>query len=256
MRMRAALLLAAWSAMPLAAQETPVRILPATPQAGEAFAIIGTYGFNRSAVFASTTARREGSVIEVSQPQVFGSSAPNRWSRYGATVAGLEAGTYTVRAGHFLTEYGVYLDGTPPVDLPITVVPGTAAQPLHRDLDGNWFDPAQPGWGINLVQGESGALLAIWLTYGELFFSSGRALESEWIAMPAGRWTTPTTHRGLLYQSAGTRLGQSPVDSDASPVGLGTIEILGPDRMRFSFIRATIMGTWFEGRSTLQRFAF
>lgn len=260
MGLRLLFLLAACVSLPLAAQETPVRILPANPQAGEAFAVIGAYGYNRGGYFTTTAASRAGNVLEISQPHVLDKPyyEQERWARYGTTIPGLEAGVFTIRGGHFLTEFGTFGDtpGTPPYEMQVTVGPATTIQPRFRELDGNWFDPAQAGWGVNIVQGDSGALFAIWMTYGEKWFRPDGAFESEWLAIPAGRWIDATTFRGLLYESAGAQAGQPSRSSMASPVGLATLEFLGNEQVKFSIVRATLMGTWFERQWTLKRFAF
>ena len=253
-RLAGAVLFAA-GALPSVALET--RVLPADPQAGETIAVILTHVFNKACSLVTGTARVEGNTVLVGQPQAtFGGKL--NWCRLGSTVGGLGVGNYTVPGTAFTNENWDF-GQIPSVGTAFAVSPAATSTPQYRDLDGNWFDPAQPGWGMNVVQGDSGALFGVWLSYVEV----GASLEvgrsnyaAEWIVLPAGRWITPTKFRGLLYASMGRQIHQSPVESLVGVVGLGTIEILSQDRMKFSVVRATNSGTFIEGEWTLNRFAF
>lgn len=243
---------AALAAFAAAAQQ---RVFPSDPQDGETFALVWAYAYGGTSYFTTTSAQRDGAVITVAQPQVPGGAA-TQWSRFGATIAGLGIGTYSVRGGPYVNTIPTAYLGTRAFESTVTVVPGAPASPQYRELDGNWFDPAQPGWGVNLVQGDSGALFAVWLGYSDRNFYGMANYPATWLVLPAGRWVSASTFRGLLYESAGTRITEPVRSSQVSPVGMATLEFLGEDRVRLRTIRATNTGEWVERESILRRFAF
>jgi hypothetical protein len=110
-----------------------------------------------------------------------------------ALFPNVPAGTYRV---------GVELSypGTGPAWLgTLIVAAGGPATPAFTRLSGNWFDPAGPGRGLNIVQGASGALMVLWLDHGIPPTYEPQAPQApSWLVMPSGQWTTPTTFRGLL----------------------------------------------------------
>lgn len=247
-RAATALLLAL--ALPLAAQE--VRILPADPQAGESFAVMAGYAFRGSCGFVTAATRLESSSVVVEPPRnPFGPRMS--WCRMGASIAGLGAGAYVVSAPALPNENASF-GQTSPFTIPVNVGQSTASAPQFRDLDGNWFDPAQAGWGINIVQGDSGALFGVVLTYAEI--GAAGVYGSEWLVMPAGRWVTPTRFRGLLMASARPRTGLESTPSAVMVMGLATLDLLAQDRMRLTMQYVNYSGTWLAGEWTLRRFAF
>lgn len=251
MRRAVVFVIAALAAFGAAAQQ---RVFPPDPQDGETFAVVWAFPYGGTSYFTTTSAQRDGTVITVAQPQVPGGAA-TQWSRFGAAIAGLVPGTYAVRGGPYTNTNPYAYLGTRAFESTVSVVPGAPASPRHRELDGNWFDPAQPGWGVNLVQGDSGALFAVWLGYSD-GVSSRSNYPAAWLVLPAGRWVSPDTFRGLLYESAGTRITEPTGSSQVSPVGMATLEFLGGDRVRVRTTRATNAGNWVEGEWTLRRFAF
>ncbi|HYC36627.1 MAG TPA: hypothetical protein VEC19_09415 [Usitatibacter sp.] len=251
----AALFASAVLSLALAAQAQERRVFPPDPQAGEAFAFVGAYNYGTGGYFTTSSIERDGPVITVGQPQVLGTT-PLKWSRFGATMGGLPAGTYTIRAGPYSNQNSLFGYPVPAHELSVNVVAGTAAAPAHRELDGNWFDPAQPGWGVNLVQGDSGALFGVVLNYREFSFSEFANYPVIWHVVPDGRWITPTIFRGVLYESVGTRINEAATSSHTSPVGMATLEFLAPDRMKLRTVRATLIGVWLESEAILRRFEF
>lgn len=256
MRPLLVLLTLAVAAMPLAAQEP--RVLPIDPQAGESFAVVSAYSFMRPVChFVTGSSRANSSTVTIEQPQSpFGQVEPDGrrgWCRYGAPIAGLPAGAYKVIVPPLQNDNGIF-GQAPPFEIALAISPSSATAPRYRDLDGNWFNPAQPGWGMNLVQGDSGALFGVWLTYVEI--NSLDPNPSEWMVMPEGRWISPTRFRGLLYASAGRPVQQPPAASRVAPIGMVTLDFPSQERMTFSVVRANIAGEWKQSQSTLQRFEF
>jgi len=64
------------------------------------------------------------------------------------------------------------------------------------DFTDLWYNPADDGWGLNIVQHASHNLFAVWYTYGP----DGR---DTWYVMPSGAWSSPTTYVGTLFTVAG-----------------------------------------------------
>jgi photosystem II stability/assembly factor-like uncharacterized protein len=60
---------------------------------------------------------------------------------------------------------------------------------LGTDL---WWNPAQPGWGLSIVQHDNLQVFAVWFTYDE----RGRP---TWRFVPGGTWADSTTFTGALY---------------------------------------------------------
>ncbi|HYC36626.1 MAG TPA: hypothetical protein VEC19_09410 [Usitatibacter sp.] len=148
---------------------------------------------------------------------------------------------------------------------------GAPATPQYRRLNGNWFDPAAPGTGVNLVQGRSGALLAAWLTHpppdldpwsSMLPPASGPNTFGGWYVMSEGRWVSPTVFRGPLFITYGPP-SDRPWDGSmlsAQPAGFAQFTFVGPEEMRFE---ATVMNGHLNRNQgtvsvtqTLRRFRF
>jgi hypothetical protein len=253
-----ALALAAVAGVALGAH-AQLRLLPAHPQAGESFAIVGAYRLQGSCLFAKTSVRVEGNEVRIDSPRVVDADLRNEWCRLGATVDGLAQGAYDVTSAPLAHAVA----GNLWISMRANVAPPAIATPEHRGLDGNWFDPQQPGWGMNLVQSPSGALFGVWLGYQATFRPPGHGGEfdvtvkdNEWLVMSAGRWVSPTQYRGLLHASMGAPINQGRIESHLSPVGLATITFTDRARARLSIQYATIFGEWFEGEWNLHRMEF
>lgn len=73
-----------------------------------------------------------------------------------------------------------------------------AAAPAEN-FSGMWWNPAEPGWGVSLVQGPSGAVFATVYAYD----ADG---SSMWIAMPDPKWSSARVIEGALYLTHGQPL--------------------------------------------------
>lgn len=110
--------------------------------------------------------------------------------------------------------------------------PRPAATPQSRTLSGNWFAPAENGIGLNIIQGPSGILFSIYFTYRQ---GSGLLTEPQWFSVPGGKWITPTTFQGLLYETRGAPLDKAftPANFHVRPVGTVTLVFAGAERVDF-----------------------
>lgn len=163
-------------------------------------------------------------------------------------------------AGALQVEYSV--DWATParnVALQSLVVPALAeVSPAYRKLSGNWFDPAAPGTGVNLVQNaNSGRLFAAWLAYN-VTVGYEHPGEPGWLVMSGGRWLTPTRWRGLLYQTIGRGPNfqwEAPRFS-IKPLGYMTLEFESADSVRFEATLVHPNSGQFSVTSNLRRFQF
>jgi lysyl endopeptidase len=92
------------------------------------------------------------------------------------------------------------------------------AGPLE-DFTGMWWNPAEPGWGVSIVQDASNQVFATWFTYDK----SG---QPTWLSLPGGRWTSVSSLEGTLYRTTGSSFA-SPYESarfSVQAAGTGRIE--------------------------------
>jgi lysyl endopeptidase len=59
-----------------------------------------------------------------------------------------------------------------------------------------WWNPAESGWGLNLIQHPSGIIFGVWYTYD----ADGKR---TWFVLPSGSWTSANVYTGPLYATAG-----------------------------------------------------
>ena len=249
--MTRAALFAALAGAAFAAGAAEVRVLPPDPRPGEAFAVVAAFDFTTAPCgYQSGSSERSGNALRITAHTGTGSGGNSGGCRAGTLVDGLPAGTYTTSV-----EYA----GRPVLSAGTIVVQGAApAEPAFRNLDGNWFDPAEPGWGVNLVQGDSGKLFAIWFMH----VPDTEAVRSrpQWLVVSDGRWITPTLYRGVAAVTRGSA-GNLTLDGTkllVASVGYVEIEFTGNDQARFRGRIATDAGAlvWVDRSANLRRFAF
>ena len=92
--------------------------------------------------------------------------------------------------------------------------------PPFSNLTDLWWNPGQPGWGLNIVQHASGKLFITWFVYG----SDGRPV---WYVMPDGAWTKWYSYSGDIYRTSGPALAQAfdPKAVKATRVGTGRLDV-------------------------------
>lgn len=59
-----------------------------------------------------------------------------------------------------------------------------------------WWNPAESGWGLNLIQHPSGIVFGVWYTYG----ADGKR---TWYVIPSGSWTAANVYSGPVYATSG-----------------------------------------------------
>ncbi len=60
------------------------------------------------------------------------------------------------------------------------------------DFTDLWWNPAESGWGLSIVQHPTRVIFAVWFTYG----ADGKA---TWYVLPSGTWTSANVYSGTLY---------------------------------------------------------
>jgi hypothetical protein len=183
-----------------------------------------------------------------------GASVPGN-IRYTRVMDGLPTGVYTLVVN-------VQQEGLAPVTtrvVGVNIAPAAVpASPAYRNLSGVWFSPDEPGWGVNIVQGESGQLFAFWLTYRADDQPPSLGFESSWFHMSNGIWASPTEFRGLLLEtfgpSAAKPFSSSPVTVNGA--GNASFRFINDHEVEFTAHAGTLSAPLFAKQKTLQRFAF
>lgn len=99
------------------------------------------------------------------------------------------------------------------------------------DYSDLWWNAAEPGWGLNLIQHASTVVYGVMYTYED----SGKPV---WFVMPGGAWTTATEYAGTLYRVTGPAF-TSPVFNPAAvsvrAAGSATLSFASRDSGTFTF---------------------
>jgi hypothetical protein len=70
-----------------------------------------------------------------------------------------------------------------------------AATPLE-DYTDMWWNPAEPGWGVSIIQRASNHVFVAWYTYD----ANDRP---TWLVIPEGKWRNAVSLEGTLYRASG-----------------------------------------------------
>lgn len=205
------------------------RLYPPNPVAGEEF-VLQTFGSigNVPVEVLGASYALEGAKFTVNGLTTNVVTPTSRtWA--SQLVPGLSAGTYQLwlKTNESSLEIGLG---------PFTIAPALpASSPLFRGLDANWYDPAESGWGVNMIEGRlRSTLFAIWLDHGNPFTATPATRASgTWLVMPNGRWTSPTVFRGVLYETEGPSLDRVYSPIRTTPRGYATFTFLSADEVDF-----------------------
>lgn len=94
-----------------------------------------------------------------------------------------------------------------------------------------WWNPAESGWGLNLIQHASNVIFGVMYTYEP----PNRA---TWFVLPGGTWTSTTTYGGALYRVTGPAFNGAAFDPAAvkvRQVGSATLTFADRDNGAFAF---------------------
>jgi hypothetical protein len=205
----------------------------------------------------------QGAVLGYFAPGVAGGSQPfieTQWSR-GTTEGGSSgSGLWTSSGSQWLFRGALWggsalctnMSGTDfysRLDLVYPAISrylGASAGGGNTDYTDLWWDPAESGWGLNLIQHPSRIIFGVWYTYA----ADGKR---TWFVLPDGMWTSSNTYSGPLYSTAGPSLAQSFDASKVrvSPVGNATLTFSDANNGAFAF---TVNGASGTKRITRQPF--
>ena len=188
----------------------------------------------------------EGTVQRFSAPGVGGGSQPFievLWSR-GTTEGGSSGGGLWSRAGSQYLFRGALWGGSAlctnlagadyfsRFDTAAASIAQYLAAPSGGSTDYTdlWWNPGEPGWGLNLIQHPSRLIFGVWYTYG----ADGKR---TWFVLPSGSWTSANTYTGSLYATSGPNLVQ-PFDAakvSVQPVGTATLTFSDANNGTFEY---------------------
>ena len=230
MKRIAALLFCIGAALPAGAS---LSLAPRAPAAGEDFVV--AIGWSSCDTETNVAATLTGSLLRITvsllpAPGCFG-VPPGRETRKVVRID--TPGTYCV-------EFERTWPGQAPAvrqEGCFELLPARAtAAPAYRNLGGLWWDPQNPGEGLNVTQGESGNLFAFWYTYSEQSYPDGsHPNTAAWQMISTGRWVSPTEFVGPVHNARGPPLAQELVPGSVQPtlVTMGVIRAEGPDALVF-----------------------
>lgn len=211
-----------------------------------------------------------GDLKKVTEGTVQGFASPNRggvtgslieviWSR-GTTEPGSSGGGLWTRSGSEYLLRGALWGGEASCAAPTApdfysrfdlVFPaiarflGPGIVPA-LDVTDLWWNPAEDGWGLNLVQHPSRQVFGVWYTYA----ADGKR---TWFVIPGGEWTSSNTFTGTIYSVAGPAASGffDPNLVRRTPVGTATLSFSGTNTGMFNF---TVNGI--SGSKAITRFDF
>ena len=107
--------------------------------------------------------------------------------------------------------------------VPVTPIPA-------NDYSDLWFNPAESGWGLNLIQHPSDQVFGVMYTY-----DTNR--KPMWLVLPGGAWSSPTLFSGKLYKVTGPPPTRTfdPRAVGVREVGTGTLTFRDRDNGTFVF---------------------
>lgn len=110
-----------------------------------------------------------------------------------------------------------------------TVLPASGSQPLPReDYSDLWWDPDEPGWGVQITQHSSAQLWATFLTYAQ----DG---SPTWYALMGGTWADAVTFTGPVYKATGPWFGSAGGNVSVQAAGTATLSFAAYGNATFSY---------------------
>ena len=179
----------------------------------------------------------QGSVVRFSTPQpplLGGPTTPFSEVKYnsGTTEGGSSgAGLFTFNGSQYVLRGGLYGGGafcSSPTEsdwysqfdkVYTALAPYLGASSGGvTDYSDLWWNPAESGWGLNIIQHASRNIFAVWYTYGI-------DARPTWFTVPGGTWTSTNTFTGAVYATSGPAANGAfdPARVRANPVGTATL---------------------------------
>lgn len=116
----------------------------------------------------------------------------------------------------------LYAPPPPPPPSPPAITPAF-------DFSDLWFNPAESGWGLNLVQHATGNIFGVMYTYE----APNRPL---WLVIPGGTWSSSLQFNGGIFRVTGPLASAfDPGKVNVRPVGTATLTFSDRDNGVFTF---------------------
>lgn len=199
----------------------------------------------------------KGSVLQYSTPQpplLGGPSTPFSEVKYnsGTTEGGSSgAGLFTFNGSQYLLRGGLYGGGALCTSFNdsdwysqfdkvyAALSPYLGAAPASStDYTDLWWNPAESGWGLNIIQHPSRNIFAVWYTYGN-------DAKPMWFTVPGGTWTSANTFTGLVYSTSGPAANTpfDPARVRVTPVGSATLTFTGANNGTWTYTINGVSGS-------------
>jgi len=107
------------------------------------------------------------------------------------------------------------------------------------DFTDLWWNPAESGWGLNVVEHPTHVIFAVWYTYGA-------DRRPTWYVLPSGAWTSANVFSGTIYATSGPPASGATFNADAvqvKAVGSGTVTFSDANNGTFAFTIDGVAGT-------------
>ena len=186
---------------------TDIQIVPASPRSQEL--VVARLTLGRPSVFFVTGAsvtQMKNNVVQI---------------LYTASVELPSSGSYDISLGQFPPgDYAVEVRRAGAQEVEASA--GFTVLPVGADgfkgpsvnYSGQWWSPAEPGWGIAITQGPGYEVFAEWFMYDDLGMP-------VWLTIEQGTWTSQREYSGrLMRYTNGPRVasgGGPPVAVDLGP---------------------------------------
>jgi hypothetical protein len=116
-------------------------------------------------------------------------------------------------------------------------LPAAAQSVPSANFSDMWWNPAESGWGISLVQhAPSNKVYAVWYTYDprEQDPANGQ-FKPLWFVMDGGTWTTPNTLTGPAYVTNGVPFSQAGSGTTVTRAGTFTFNFTSSSAGTFRY---------------------
>jgi len=148
---------------------------------------------------------------------------------HDVSLGRLPAGTYTVE---------VRRDGYSAIEAVAQFTVAPAPSPRSgsvpsADFTGQWWDPAEPGWGLAVEQGPTREVFAEWFTHD----AQGNPV---WYTLAPGGWTNAgafMTYAGPIYRTTGPYWAAAYVGPPVTqPIGSGEVSFRDANNGTLNFV--------------------
>ena len=149
----------------------------------------------------------------------------------GATCNASNCGAGIANAGN-----AVALAANMAKDAALTLAQRNLANAPMADVSEMWFNPAESGWGMSVIQHASKNLFSVWYSY-EQVSATDTSTRPLWLVMPGGTWRSANVFSTTIYRTNGTALNKpfDPSQLTVNPYGEATLVFLDANNLTFHY---------------------